>query len=98
MIDASRLSKPSAPLPERLPSTNIAEEMIAVFREADADAHNGGTGALAKLYLREVTGLSRGAMAEHARCILGTASALYILIEEVHHAFRFPFPQNPPRF
>ena len=69
-----------------------AEEMIAVFREADADAHNGGTGALARLYLREVTGLFRGAMAEHARCILGTQAPFTLSSRRftMHSGFRFP--------
>jgi hypothetical protein len=69
-----------------------AEEMIAVFREVDADAHNRGTGALAKLYLREVTGLFRGALAEHSRCILGTHVPFPLSSRRftMHSGFRFP--------
>jgi hypothetical protein len=70
----------------------FAEEMIAVFREVDADAHKRGTGALAKLYLREVTGLFRGALAEHARRILGTDVPFPLSSRRftMHSGFRFP--------
>jgi hypothetical protein len=49
----------------------FAEEMSAVFRDADADAHQKGSVATTKFYLREIAGLFRGAIAEHARRILG---------------------------
>jgi hypothetical protein len=45
--------------------------MIAVFRDVDGDAHKQGTVATAKLYLREISGLFRGAISEHARRMLG---------------------------
>jgi hypothetical protein len=77
------------------PSTyrhQYAEEMIAVFREVDADAHHRGTGAMAKLYLREVTGLFRGALAEHARHILGTDLRFSLSSRRftMRPGFRFP--------
>ncbi len=50
----------------------FAEEMIAVFREVDADAQKKGRIVTAELYLRELGGLFRGAIAEHARRILGS--------------------------
>jgi|ERR1700683_1295598 hypothetical protein len=49
----------------------FAEEMVAVFHDVDADARKKGSLATAKLYLREIVGLFRGAIAEHARRILG---------------------------
>ncbi|MGO8795776.1 MAG: hypothetical protein ACLQLC_13215 [Candidatus Sulfotelmatobacter sp.] len=55
-------------------------EMIAVFREVDADAHKKGSLARAGFYLREVTGLLRGAINEHARQIPGR-----------HLLFQMPF-------
>jgi hypothetical protein len=61
----------------------FAEEMIAVFRDIDADAHNKGSVTTAKLYLREISGLFRGAIAEHARRILGN---------------HIPFPISSRRF
>jgi hypothetical protein len=61
----------------------FAEEMIAVFRDVDADARKKGIVATARLYSREISGLLRGALAEHARRILGT---------------RVPFPLSPRRF
>jgi hypothetical protein len=69
-----------------------AEEMIAVFREVDAAAHNRGTGAMAKLYLREASGLFRGAVAEHARRILGTHVPFPLSSRRftMHSSFRFP--------
>jgi hypothetical protein len=61
----------------------FAEEMIAVFRDVDADARKIGSLATAKLYLRESAGLFRGAAAEHARRILGN---------------NIPFPLSSRRF
>jgi hypothetical protein len=61
----------------------FAEEMIAVFRDVDADTRRKGTTATAKLYLREIGGLFRGAIAEHARRILGN---------------NIPFPLSSRRF
>jgi hypothetical protein len=58
----------------------FAEEMIAVFRDADAATRRKGATATAKLYLREIGGLFRGAIAEHARRILGSNT--------------FPFPSR----
>ncbi len=49
----------------------FAEEMIAVFRDAGVDAHQKGSIATTKFYLSEMAGLFRGAIAEHARRILG---------------------------
>jgi hypothetical protein len=68
-----------------------AEEMIAVFRQVDADAHDIGAD-LAKLYLREITGLFRGALAEHARRVLGTHMPFPLSPRRftVHSSFRFP--------
>jgi hypothetical protein len=69
----------------------FAEEMIAVFRALDADAQKRGSIVTAKLYLREITGLFRGAIAEHARRILGDApSPLSSRRFTMHSGFRFP--------
>jgi hypothetical protein len=50
----------------------FAEEMKAVFHDVDSDARKKGSLTTAKLYFREVAGLFRGAIAEHARRILGS--------------------------
>jgi len=70
----------------------FAEEMIAVFREVDADAQKKGSVATAKLYLREISGLFRGAVVEHARCILGSNVPLQLSSRRftMHSGFRFP--------
>ncbi len=47
------------------------DEMIAVFREADGDVHQMGSLGKARFYFRELGGLCRGALAEHARRIFG---------------------------
>jgi hypothetical protein len=49
----------------------FGEEMMAVFREVDADARDHGIVAMTKVYFREGFGLFRGALAEHARRIFG---------------------------
>jgi hypothetical protein len=70
----------------------FAEEMIAVFREVDADARKKGSIVTAKLYLREIGGLFRGAITEHARRILG-GDALFPLSSRrfaMRSQFRFP--------
>ncbi len=61
----------------------FAEEMIAVFRDVNTDAHKQGSFATARLYLREIAGLLRGAVAEQARRILGN---------------NVPFPLSSRRF
>jgi hypothetical protein len=70
----------------------FAEEMIAVFRDVDADARQRGIVLTAKLYLREITGLFRGAIAEHARRILGSHVPFPLLSRRftVRSEFRFP--------
>ncbi len=70
----------------------FAEEMIAVFREVNADAQRKGGIVTAKLYLREIAGLFRGAIAEHARRILGS-DVLFPLSSRrfaMRSQFRFP--------
>jgi hypothetical protein len=49
----------------------FGNEMVAVFREADADVHAKGSSATARFYLREIGGLFRGALVEHTHHILG---------------------------
>lgn len=70
----------------------FAEEMSAVFREVDADAHKRGSVVRAKLYFREITGLFRGAAAEHTRRILGTHDPFPCSSRRftMHSGFRFP--------
>jgi hypothetical protein len=70
----------------------FAEEMIAVFREVDADAHREGSIATAKFYLREIGGLFRGAIAEHARRILGPHVPFPLSSRRftMRSSFRFP--------
>ena len=61
----------------------FADEMIAVFRDVNAEAHKKGCLVTARLYLREIIGLLRGALAEHTRHILGN---------------NIPFPLTSRRF
>jgi hypothetical protein len=66
--------------------------MIAVFCDVDADAHKKGSVAAAKIYVREIGGLFHGAIAEHARCVLGShvASPLSSRRFTMRSDFRFP--------
>lgn len=70
----------------------FADEMIAVFREVDADARKKGSIVTGKLYLREIVGLFRGAIAEHARRILGSNIPLPLSSRRLtmRPGFRFP--------
>jgi hypothetical protein len=70
----------------------FAEEMIAVFRDIDAEAHQKGSVAAVKLYLREIGGLFRGAIAEHARRILGSHMPFPLSSRRftMRSSFRFP--------
>jgi len=70
----------------------FAEEMTAVFREIDADARKKGRVVMAELYLREIGGLFRGALAEHARRIFGSHVSFPLLSRRftMHSEFRFP--------
>src|SRR5271155_3569874 len=70
----------------------FGEEMIAVFREVDADAQKKGSFVTAKLYLREIGGLFRGAIAEHARRILGSNTPFPFSSRRftMRPGFRFP--------
>jgi hypothetical protein len=70
----------------------FGEEMIAVFREAEADARDKGMVVKAKFYLREIGGLFRGALAEHVHHILGPHVSLPLSSRRftMHSEFRFP--------
>jgi len=70
----------------------FAEEMISVFQEVDADARRRGRVVTAKLYLREISGLFCGAIAEHARRVLGNhvSFPLHSRRFTMHSGFRFP--------
>jgi hypothetical protein len=68
--------------------------MIAVFRDVDGDAHKQGTAATAKLYLREISGLFRGALAEHARRIVGSDIAFPLLSRRFTMRSEFRFPKS----
>jgi hypothetical protein len=70
----------------------FADEMIAVFRDVDAEAQREGIAATAKFYLREITGLFRGAMAEHVRHFLGSdvSSPFSSRRFTMRSGFRFP--------
>jgi len=70
----------------------FAEEMIAVFRDVNLDAHQQGSVVTAKLYLREISGLFRGAIAEHTRRILGGNIPLPLSSRRftMRPGFRFP--------
>jgi hypothetical protein len=70
----------------------FADEMVAVFHDVDADARRKGSLATAKLYLREVAGLFRGAIAEHGRRILGSDIPFPLSSRRftMRSGFRFP--------
>lgn len=70
----------------------FGEEMIAVFRDADADAHQKGNLVTARFYLREVGGLFRGALAEHARGVFGGHVSFPLSSRrfDMRPEFRFP--------
>jgi hypothetical protein len=61
----------------------FGDEMLEVFREVEEDVHEKGRLATAKFCLREIGGLFRGALAEHARRIFGG---------------RVPYPLSSRRF
>jgi len=71
----------------------FSEEMIAVFREAGADVHRKGSLVTANFYLREVGGLFRGALAEHARHILGGRVPFPLSSGRVDMRPEFRFPR-----
>jgi hypothetical protein len=68
--------------------------MIAVFRDVDADAHKKGGLATARFWLREVTGLLRGAVAEHARRILGNSIPFPVSFRRFPMRSHFRFPKT----
>jgi hypothetical protein len=72
----------------------FAEEMIAVFLDIDADAHKKGSVVTAKLYLREIGGLLRGAIAEHARRILGSHVSFPLSSRRLTMRSGFRFPKS----
>jgi hypothetical protein len=71
----------------------FAAEMLAVFRDVGADAHEKGSLATAQLYLREIAGLLRGAFAEHARRILGNHIQFPISSRRFTMRSNFRFPK-----
>jgi hypothetical protein len=71
----------------------FAAEMIAVFRDLDADAHKKGSIVTARLYLRELGGLLRGAIAEHARRVLGSHLSLPLSSRRFTMRSQFRFPK-----
>ena len=68
--------------------------MIAVFRDVDADVHKQGRLATVKFYLREISGLFRGAIAEHARRILGSHVSFPLLSRRFTMRSEFRFPKS----
>src|SRR5260370_22256682 len=70
----------------------FAEEMVAVFRDIDADVQKKGRVVMARLYLREIGGLFRGALAEHVRRIFGSHVSFPLLSRRftMRSGFRFP--------
>jgi hypothetical protein len=70
----------------------FADEMIAVHREVRADAQQKGVAVTARFYLREISGLFRSALAEHARRIFGNRISFPISSRRftMHSQFRFP--------
>ncbi len=70
----------------------FGDEMIAVFREAGADVHQKGSLGKARFYFREIGGLFRGALAEHARRIFGGRVPFPLSSRrfDMHPEFRFP--------
>jgi hypothetical protein len=70
----------------------FGDEMMAVFREADADVHQEGNLVTARFYLREIGGLFRGALAEHAHHILGSHLPFPLASRrfDMRPEFRFP--------
>jgi len=72
----------------------FAKEMITVFRDVEADARQKGNFATAKFYLREISGLLRGAIAEHARRILGGHLTFPLLSRRFTMRSEFRFPKS----
>jgi hypothetical protein len=72
----------------------FGEEMIAVFREVDAEARDQGMGAAAKLYFHELSGLFRGALTEHARGIFGHYSSFPLSSRRFSMRSEFRFPKS----
>src|SRR5712691_8654506 len=79
------------PIPYR---QQFADEMTTVFREVDADARKKGNFATSKFYLREIAGLFRGAIAEHARRILGSHVSFPLLSRRFTMRSEFRFPKT----
>src|SRR5579864_8654066 len=70
----------------------FADEMIAVHREVRADARQKGIAVTTRFYLREISGLFLGALAEHGRRLFGNRISLPISSRRftMHSQFRFP--------
>jgi len=72
----------------------FGDEMVAVFREADADVHKKGSLCKARFYFREIGGLWRGAFAEHAHHILGSHLRLPLSPRRFTMRSEFRFPKS----
>jgi hypothetical protein len=70
------------------------EEMTAVFREAQAETENKAAVARCLFWFREIGGLVRGAIEEHARSMAGSRSWVLLPTRRftMHSEFRFPKP------
>ena len=70
----------------------FGDEMITVFREASADVQHKGIVVTAKFYFREIGGLCRGAIAEHAWRVVDNYMSFPPLSRRftMRSGFRFP--------
>jgi hypothetical protein len=72
----------------------FGEEMIAVFRQVDADTCDQGLIATLRFYVREISGLFRGALTEHARGILGNHVSFPLTPRRFTMRSEFRFPKS----
>jgi hypothetical protein len=72
----------------------FGDEMVAVFREVDADVHQNGSFATARFYFREIGGLIRGALCEQVRQILGRHVSFPLSPRRFAMRSEFRFPKT----
>lgn len=70
----------------------FGEEMIAVFRQAQAAAKADGHGAYWRFCWRELTGIAGGALDEHLRALTGFEGPIFLSSRRftMRSGFRFP--------
>jgi hypothetical protein len=67
-----------------------ADEMISVFRDAQADVSDGGFGERTSFRAHETWGLLAGAVQEHIRIISGSDQLISFTRFDMRPEFRFP--------